>query len=62
MKAVDILEREITRGMRLLGVSNVKQLVPEMVGTRLDTLPRNVDLINVVQVEHVNWQPVTAKL
>ncbi|KAI0762848.1 FMN-dependent dehydrogenase-domain-containing protein [Fomes fomentarius] len=43
VKAVDILEREITRGMRLLGVSNVKQLLPEM-------------------VEHVNWQPITAKL
>ncbi|KAI0757140.1 FMN-dependent dehydrogenase-domain-containing protein [Daedaleopsis nitida] len=31
VKAVDILQGEIVRGMRLLGVSNVKQLVPEMV-------------------------------
>ena len=31
VKAVDILQREIVRGMRLLGASNVKQLVPEMV-------------------------------
>ncbi|RDX56011.1 hypothetical protein OH76DRAFT_1427429 [Lentinus brumalis] len=31
VRAIDILEREIVRGMRLLGVSNVQQLVPEMV-------------------------------
>ncbi|KAI0735321.1 FMN-dependent dehydrogenase-domain-containing protein [Earliella scabrosa] len=36
--AVEILQREIVRGMRLLGVSNVKQLVPEMV-ERVDWQP-----------------------
>ncbi|RPD81856.1 hypothetical protein L226DRAFT_528087 [Lentinus tigrinus ALCF2SS1-7] len=38
VKAVDILEREIVRAMRLMGVSNVKQLVPEMV-ERVDWQP-----------------------
>lgn len=31
VKAVKILEREITYGMQLLGASNVRDLVPEMV-------------------------------
>lgn len=31
VKAVEILEREITTGMRLLGAKNVSELVPEMV-------------------------------
>ncbi|KAI0068414.1 hypothetical protein BV25DRAFT_1867388 [Artomyces pyxidatus] len=38
-KTVDILKREIIAGMRLLGVTNVKQLVPEMV-QRVDWQPR----------------------
>ena len=33
VKTVQILTREIVRGMQLLGASNVKQLVPEMVST-----------------------------
>lgn len=32
MKIVEILQREIVRGMRLLGASKVQDLVPEMVG------------------------------
>jgi isopentenyl diphosphate isomerase/L-lactate dehydrogenase-like FMN-dependent dehydrogenase len=31
-KIVNILTREITSGMRLLGARNVRELVPEMVG------------------------------
>ena len=31
VKTVDILQREIVRAMRLMGVSNVNQLTPELV-------------------------------
>jgi isopentenyl diphosphate isomerase/L-lactate dehydrogenase-like FMN-dependent dehydrogenase len=36
VKAVQILEREILTGMRLLGATNVNELIPEMV-SRLAT-------------------------
>ncbi len=66
VRAIDILEREIVRGMRLLGVSNVQQLVPEMVSCRRhETDIRRRDIADVrssVQVEHVNWQPVLSRL
>lgn len=34
-KLIHILEREIVLGMRLLGATNVKELVPEMVGQQI---------------------------
>lgn len=35
VKTVDILQREIVRAMRLMGVSTVNQLTPEMVSCEL---------------------------
>ena len=61
MTAVEILQREIVRGMRLLGVSNVKQLVPEMVSISSVLRPW-VGLMMIAQVERVDWQPITPKL
>ena len=42
VKTVDILQREIVRAMRLMGVSNVNQLTPELVscGLSLDVLTK----------------------
>ena len=61
MKTVRILEREIIRGMQLLGASNVKQLVPAMVSSHA---PGRLIYIadQHAQIERVDWQPVTAKL
>ena len=64
VKAIEILEHEIVRAMRLLGVSNVSQLRPEMV-----SLLKWSSLVcfwsnsrSCAQVEHVNWQPITSRL
>ena len=60
VKAVRILEREIVRGMQLLGASNVKQLVPAMVSSTLSSLASIAHAS--AQVERIDWQPVTARL
>ena len=58
MKITQILEREIVTAMRLLGVSSVHDLKPEMV-----CLFICLELVMVynyvfVQVERVDWQPL----
>jgi L-lactate dehydrogenase (cytochrome) len=58
-KIARILEREILSAMRLLGASNVSELVPEMV--RMSEKLRG-SLFNILQVERVDWQPIRGKL
>ena len=47
VKAVDIIQREIVRGMQLLGANNVSQLVPEMVSDiDPNSIPRSTDVVH----------------
>lgn len=55
VKIVRILEREITTGMRLLGVSKVSELKPEMVSVPVKVYRHVIDPF--LEVERVDWQP-----
>ena len=57
---IQILEQEIVTGMGLLGVRTVKDLTPEMVS--LSSILVIALQPFLLQVERVDWQPLTAKL
>lgn len=57
---IRILEQEIVTGMGLLGVRTVKDLTPEMVS--IYGFPVIAPQPFLLQVERVDWQPLTAKL
>ena len=60
-----ILEREIISGMQMLGARSLKELVPEMVCSRFVPwmyTDMMTELLFVLQVEKVDWQPLNAKL
>ena len=54
-KIIDILEREITTNMRLMGVSRIADLTPDLVRVESCRWSR---LLTFIQVERVDWQPI----